>query len=57
MFDNNQLADETANHSPRRYVPTEQYTLPPRKQRVDTGKSTVKKSKTTSKKVFNGMTR
>jgi len=54
MFDNNKLADESKHVSPRKFVPTEQYVLPPRKTRVDTGKSSIKKARTTTKKVVNG---
>ena len=53
MFDNNNLAD-ASNVSPNKYLPKEQYTLPPKKVRgIDTRRSTTKKvtTQTTTKKV------
>ena len=59
MFDNNQLAD-ASNISPNKYLPKEQYSLPPRKTRgvggIDNGRTSTKKvlSSTTTKKQYNG---
>ena len=59
MFDNNNLAD-ASNISPNKYLPKEQYTLPPKKIRgvggIDNGRSSTKKATalTTTKKQYNG---